>query len=108
MNHLEEKYSSAVFVKGGHEKMGNDGETLLSDILDNAYVVINFANGVRALLDLCMFAEASTNQEEIVAVGSKGKVEAFIFVINLFDLGGTDNLIKKNFNVENLIEFSGH
>ena len=39
---------------------------------------------------------------------SKGKVAAFIFVINLFDLGGCDNLVKKNYIVENLIEFPGH
>ena len=39
---------------------------------------------------------------------SKGKVEAFIFVINLFNLGGNDNLIKKGYKVENLIEFPGH
>ncbi|MEK9907241.1 MAG: adenine phosphoribosyltransferase, partial [Gammaproteobacteria bacterium] len=32
----------------------------------------------------------------------------FIFVINLFDLGGSDNLVKKNYNVENLIDFPGH
>ena len=39
---------------------------------------------------------------------SKGKVAAFIFVINLFDLGGCEKLIKSNFKVENLIEFPGH
>ena len=39
---------------------------------------------------------------------SNGNVSAFIFVINLFDLGGSDNLIKKNYNVESLIEFPGH
>jgi len=39
---------------------------------------------------------------------SNGKVAAFIFVINLFDLGGSDNLIKKYYNVENLINFPGH
>jgi len=39
---------------------------------------------------------------------SKGKVAAFIFVINLFDLGGSKNLIEKNYNVENLINFPGH
>ena len=39
---------------------------------------------------------------------SEGKVTGFIFVINLFDLGGSDNLIKKNYKVENLIEFPGH
>ena len=39
---------------------------------------------------------------------SAGKVAGFIFVINLFDLNGSDNLIKKGYNVENLIEFPGH
>ncbi len=36
------------------------------------------------------------------------QVAAFIFVINLFDLGGSDNLLKKNYKVENLIDFPGH
>ena len=39
---------------------------------------------------------------------SKGNVAGFIFVINLFDLGGADILIKKNYSVENLINFPGH
>ena len=39
---------------------------------------------------------------------SKGKVSGFIFVINLFDLGGYNNLLKKGYKIENLIEFSGH
>ena len=39
---------------------------------------------------------------------SEGNVAGFIFVINLFDLGGNDNLKKKNYRVENLIEFPGH
>jgi len=39
---------------------------------------------------------------------SKGKVSGFIFVINLFDLGGADNLIKDGYKVENLVEFPGH
>ena len=48
-------------------------------------------------------AEASAKLVEI----SKGKVAGFIFVINLFDLGGYDKL-KKNYKVESLIEFPGH
>ena len=39
---------------------------------------------------------------------SKSKVSAFVFVINLFDLGGSDNLVKNNYKVENLIDFPGH
>ena len=49
-------------------------------------------------------AEAAAKLVEI----SKSKVAAFVFVINLFDLGGSDNLIKKNYKVENLIDFPGH
>jgi len=39
---------------------------------------------------------------------SGGKVSSFIFVINLFDLGGCNILLKKGYKVENLIEFPGH
>ena len=49
-------------------------------------------------------AEAAAKLIEI----SNGKVAAFIFVINLFDLGGSDNLIKKKYIVEKLINFPGH
>ncbi|MDC0448097.1 adenine phosphoribosyltransferase [Candidatus Pelagibacter sp.] len=49
-------------------------------------------------------AEAAAKLVDI----SGGKVAAFIFVINLFDLGGSNNLIKKNYNVENLMDFPGH
>ena len=49
-------------------------------------------------------AEAAAKLVEI----SNGKVAAFIFVINLFDLGGCENLIKKNYKIENLIDFPGH
>ena len=49
-------------------------------------------------------AEAAAKLIEI----SKGKVAAFIFVINLFDLGGCDNLLKKGYKIENLMDFPGH
>ena len=49
-------------------------------------------------------AEAAAKLVDI----SGGKVAAFIFVINLFDLGGSNNLRKKNYNVENLMDFPGH
>ena len=49
-------------------------------------------------------AEAAARLVEI----SNAKVASFIFVINLFDLGGSDNLIKSNYKVENLIDFPGH
>ena len=49
-----------------------------ADMIDNAFVVVDFENGVRAMLDLCMFAEGSFWQETITATGDRGKVEAFV------------------------------
>ena len=49
-------------------------------------------------------AEAAAKLVEI----SGGKVAAFIFAIKLFDLGGSDNLVKKGYSVENLMDFPGH
>jgi len=49
-------------------------------------------------------AEAAAKLVEM----SKAKVAAFVFAINLFDLGGSDRLVKKGYNVENLIHFPGH
>ena len=49
-------------------------------------------------------AEAAAKLIEI----SEGKVAGYIFVINLFDLGGCNNLLKKGYKVENLIDFPGH
>ena len=49
-------------------------------------------------------AEAGGKLVEI----SGGKVAGFIFIINLFDLGGNKKLIDKSFFTESLIEFPGH
>lgn len=61
VNHLDERY-------GGERP----------DVLDNAMVVVEHDGGVRASLDLCMFAEGSRHQEELSVVGDAGKVEAFL------------------------------
>lgn len=69
-----------VFASGGqsvnHLDEAYDGET--PDILDNAYVVVDFDDGSRGLLDLCMFAEASVNEQEIAVTGDVGKMEALV------------------------------
>ncbi len=49
-----------------------------ADVWDNAYVIVDFANGTRAMLELCMFAEGSRYQEEISAVGPMGKIECLV------------------------------
>jgi predicted dehydrogenase len=46
------------------------------DVWDGAYVIVDFARGARAMLELCMYAEGSAFQEELSAVGPAGKIEA--------------------------------
>ncbi|MCV6587189.1 MAG: Gfo/Idh/MocA family oxidoreductase [Marinibacterium sp.] len=61
VNHLDERYN---------------GQT--PDIWDHAYVIVDFVNGARAMLELCMFAEGAMYQENISAIGPKGKIEALV------------------------------
>ena len=49
-------------------------------------------------------AEAGAKLVEI----SGGKVAGFIFIINLFDLGGNKKLLGKSYFTESLLEFPGH
>jgi len=49
-------------------------------------------------------AEAAAKLVEM----SGGNISAFVFAINLFDLGGSDNLVKKGYKVKSLMEFPGH
>jgi myo-inositol 2-dehydrogenase / D-chiro-inositol 1-dehydrogenase len=69
-----------VFASGGmdvnHQNERYGGQK--PDILDNAYVIVDFKSGKRASLDLCMFAEGSYWQETICATGSTGRAEIFI------------------------------
>jgi len=58
VNHLDESYDGKV-----------------PDIWDGGYVIFDFANGARAMLELCMFADGTLWNEEISAVGPKGKIE---------------------------------
>ncbi|WP_292069669.1 Gfo/Idh/MocA family oxidoreductase [Mesorhizobium sp.] len=58
INHLDERYGDET-----------------PDILDHGYVLVDFASGARAMLELCMFAEGSRYQEELRAVGGSGKIE---------------------------------
>ena len=80
MNLITQQRPVRVYASGGcdvnHQNERYGGEK--PDILDNAYTVVDFDGGARALLDLCMFAENSTNEMEIAATGDRGKVEAYI------------------------------
>ena len=58
-NHLDERYNEKT-----------------PDILDHAFVIVDFESGVRGLLELCMFSEGSYFQEEISILGDQAKFEA--------------------------------
>ncbi|MEP1209478.1 MAG: Gfo/Idh/MocA family oxidoreductase [Rhizobiaceae bacterium] len=59
-----------------HQDESYDGKT--PDIIDNAYVIIDFENGTRGMLDLCMFAEGSKWQEVVSITGSKARIDACV------------------------------
>ncbi|MCO5558895.1 hypothetical protein L7F22_012485 [Adiantum nelumboides] len=62
VNHHDENYNGNVF-----------------DILDNAYVIVEYDDSVQGMLDLCIFAKGGKNEEGICVVGKLGKVvEAFV------------------------------
>ena len=80
MNLIVDSRPARVYASGGqdvnHLDETYDGER--PDILDNAFVIVDYDNGVRAHLDLCMFAEASRDEQQISVVGDLGKIEAAI------------------------------
>ena len=61
VNHLDERYG---------------GKT--PDIIDNAFVIVDFDTGARGMLDLAMFAEGAYWQEIVTATGDRGRIEARI------------------------------
>jgi predicted dehydrogenase len=80
MRHLTQSepirvYASASAAHNHRDERYPDGTP---DILDNAYVLVDFASGQRAMLELCMFAEGARYQEEISVVGPIGKAECFV------------------------------
>ena len=60
------------------------------DIIDNAFVTVDFANGVRGMLDLCMFAEGSEWQEIVSATGDKARIDAYVPGPARFRPGGAE------------------
>ena len=68
---------------------------------------INNEDNVLIIDDLIATGGTAEAAAKLIKI-SKGDVAGFIFVINLFDLGGSDKLTKNNYSVENLINFPGH
>ncbi|MEM7302178.1 MAG: Gfo/Idh/MocA family oxidoreductase [Pseudomonadota bacterium] len=68
-------YASAA-ADVNHQEERYDGAT--PDIIDNAFVIVDFENGTRGMLDLCMFAEGSYWQEIISVTGPKARIDACV------------------------------
>ena len=68
---------------------------------------INKNDSVIVIDDLIATGGTAEAAAKLIKI-SEGNVAGFIFVINLFDLGGCDKLIKQDYKVENLINFPGH
>ena len=68
---------------------------------------IDKGDSVLIIDDLIATGGTATAAAKLVEI-SGGKIEAFVFAINLFDLGGSDNLVKKGYKIENLMNFPGH
>lgn len=77
LNLFAEARPVRVFASGGmavnFTEFEYNGEK--SDILDNAFVVIDYENGVRANFSLCMFAPMF--YEELVVCGDAGRLRAW-------------------------------
>jgi predicted dehydrogenase len=80
MRHLTQSEPVRVYASAGvdHNHLDERYPDGTPDILDNAYVIVDFASGQRAMLELCMFAEGARYQEEISVVGPQGKAECFV------------------------------
>ena len=68
---------------------------------------INKGDSVLIIDDLIATGGTAEAAAKLIEI-SGGNVAAFVFAINLFDLGGSNNLIKKKYKVENLMDFPGH
>ncbi len=80
MNLITGSEAVRVMASGGQDvnHLDEDYDGDRPDMLDNAYVIVEYDSGARAVLDLCMFAEASRNEQEVAVTGDAGKVEAFV------------------------------
>jgi len=80
MDHIVKETPVRVFASGGQRvnflDEVYDGKP--SDMLDSAYVILEYKSGKRAMLDLCMFAENTLDKEHISVTGDEGKVESFL------------------------------
>jgi len=69
-----------IYASAGHAINHRDEayDGRVPDVADHAFVVVDFAGGARAMLDLCMFAEGARFQEEIAVTGPRARLEALV------------------------------
>ena len=80
MNLLLPSKPIKIYASGGQDvnHLNERIKGMTPDIIDNSFVLIDYEEGQRALLDLCMFAEGGKYEQEIVLTGDQGKLETHI------------------------------
>ena len=74
------EHATKVYATGGQSVNFLDEvyDGKRADMLDSAFVILEYASGKRAMLDLCMFGEGSHDKEIFTVVGYEGKLESFL------------------------------
>jgi len=80
MDHITKENPVKVYASGAQRVnfLDESYDGKLADMLDSAYVILEYPSGARAMLDLCMFVENTLDKEHISVVGDEGKVESFL------------------------------
>lgn len=83
----------SVYAVGDNQVIYKD-----TDVLDNAFVTVNYKNGVHAMLSLCMFSPELKNQKhmhalEIGILGDQGRMELKDDILCLWDREGKSETV---------------
>ncbi|NBY51778.1 MAG: gfo/Idh/MocA family oxidoreductase, partial [Actinobacteria bacterium] len=85
MDHISGERPVRVFASGGQRvnflNEVHDGKP--ADMLDSAYVIVEYASGKRAMLDLCMFAENTVDKEHISVTGDAGQSRILLAFVGI-------------------------
>ena len=83
-----------VYASGSHDVNHADEvyDGRVPDMIDNAFAIVEFENGCRGMLDLCMFAEGSYWQETVSVTGSVARIDAMVPAPERFLPGGEQRI----------------
>lgn len=70
---------AVIYSRGGHDVnfLDFDREGRKADVIDNSFTIIEFENGIRACLHLCMFDYQPDIAESVVVQGDRGSISTY-------------------------------